>query len=891
MKGKGINIFEKIGGFVQKRSGWVIAGTILITLLLLVPIFFMQPDERASYNSTGEVYDIHAQIEQTLPSSVFKIDFVVEANDGDMLNQKELWELFQNEEVLRSSKTGKEYLYSYYDPDTGMMTAGIYTFADAVQTVLVMNPMFDVTLETATEEQVKLAVHYALSDPSFSGFVDSFSQHATKETRNIMGQSIDYWTSPVLFFQVNVNNSRLPLEIGDAGFAGVEHQKLAREVQEILRGDEDSFELYGIAIDMNLEAEDEGVYSVPLIIAAVVLIIIIVAFQFKSPKVALLSVVGLGMLIIWMKGLNNLIGLRSSLTLDIILPIAIIVLGVDYVIHALHRYREEKKHESDPKKALGKSVVGVGGALTLAMFTTFFAFLSSASSTIEETHDFGYAGAVAILSAFLIMGVFVPLVKMRWDSRSAKKQAGKKKVEKKKRLPSLPKKLRIPVNGLVGKSVWFVARHKVVTLLVVLVITVLACISAYQLEAEMPADEFFAEESDFVQSLYVMEEHIGDNGGEVSYIYIEGDMTEPESLQAIQTMVENIQDDTSVTRNSEDGSPVLKARLLDYIGAVFASNATIQQIENSNPGIVITDADSDGIPDARDQIRAIYSHILEHGILLSEGVYWYEPCQVREGLFYDPTGESNDATVVSIKVATVSDEEGIRGAEKELNKDMEALDVDSISYYGLTGSAFERQTTFDAINETLTVSIAIAIAIGLVILFLAFRSVKYAIATIIPVVIVAAWLYGFMNVAGFHLNYVTATIAAISIGVGVDYSVHITARYLAERRKYARKKDAMEITAGHSGGALFGSAISTFFGFLILAFAPMPMFSSFGILTAFMILMALVSALYVLPAMLVLVDRKDGQVLEYRSVREIVADVKKNGVRISALLLKLKIFK
>ena len=96
------------------------------------------------------------------------------------------------------------------------------------------------------------------------------------------------------------------------------------------------------------------------------------------------------------------------------------------------------------------------------------------------------------------------------------------------------------------------------------------------------------------------------------------------------------------------------------------------------------------------------------------------------------------------------------------------------------------------------------------------------------------------------------------IGVGIDYSVHITERYRQELSKGVDRRTALELTARHSGRALTGSAASTMFGFAIIFFAPMPMFSSFGLLTALMILMAFVAALLVLPSLLIMVT-KDGK--------------------------------
>jgi predicted RND superfamily exporter protein len=127
--------------------------------------------------------------------------------------------------------------------------------------------------------------------------------------------------------------------------------------------------------------------------------------------------------------------------------------------------------------------------------------------------------------------------------------------------------------------------------------------------------------------------------------------------------------------------------------------------------------------------------------------------------------------------------------------------------------------------------------------------------TIIPVLLVAAWLYAFMYLAGFHLNAVTATIAAISIGVGIDYSVHMTARFRQELGKAGDKTVALERATRGTGSALFGAAMSTALGFFIVVLAPMPMFSSFGLLTALMILMAFAASLLVLPSILMVIER------------------------------------
>jgi predicted RND superfamily exporter protein len=821
----------------------------------------MAPTEMASFEPDGEIYEVRDEMAEKLPPSVHRIAFIVESRNGDILTQEALWELYQNEERLRSSDIGMEYLYTYYDAENDLIVSGIYTVADAVNEFLRMDPEFGVTLENANDDQVKLVLHKMFSDPAYKGLVGSLSMDTEHETRTVLGEEIEYWTSPAFIFGVNFNNSKISLDVGEGGVVTEEHEKLNRKVQDILRGDEENHQLWGIAIDVSLEALEQSSVSIPLIIGGLILIIIIVSFQFRSIKMALLTVLGLIMLIIWMKGLANLVGLYSSLTNDILLPIAILVLGVDYVIHAIHRYKEEKENGSGPERGFILGMAGVGGALTLAMLTTFVAFISNASSSIQETREFGIAAALGIVSAFIIMGFFVPLVYMKWDARSLRKKTTKKNSNVSSKGSILSKRIKFPLGKHLGRTVGIISSKNVITLIIVLAITLVSGYYALQLESKIEPADYLDPESDVVVSLDMWQDHFGDITGENAYVYIEGDLTDPEVLETMRAVAGNIKDNEYVARNPADNSAIIKVRILEYLEAVLESETTISMIEADNPGLIITDSDSDGIPDTSEQLRAVYDHIIVNGIQLDGSLMAYEPCLIREGLYIDPEGEEPDATVIIVPVVGFLDQEVIKESKKELDEDVRPLEgVNSISYFFVRGNSFEIDRSLDAINFTLTMSIAIAVALSFIIMLVAFRSIKYSIITIIPVILVAIWLYGFMYLTGFDLNVVTCTIAAISIGVGVDYSVHITSRYRAERKKISSRREAMEKTATHSGEALMGSAMSTFLGFLVLAFAPMPLFSSFGILTAIMILMAFVAALFVLPPLLMLADRKENAI-------------------------------
>ena len=82
---------------------------------------------------------------------------------------------------------------------------------------------------------------------------------------------------------------------------------------------------------------------------------------------------------------------------------------------------------------------------------------------------------------------------------------------------------------------------------------------------------------------------------------------------------------------------------------------------------------------------------------------------------------------------------------------------------------------------------------------------------------VVAGVYAFMAVFGYTVNVVTATIAAIAVGVGIDFSTHFTARFREELDGEGGRLDAVRRAGAGTGGALVLSALTSVLGFLIMA--------------------------------------------------------------------------
>ena len=349
--------------------------------------------------------------------------------------------------------------------------------------------------------------------------------------------------------------------------------------------------------------------------AAIALILVIITLIFRSFFLTLISGIGLGMVIIWLKGFSNLIGLNSSIILDLIVPIAVLVLGIDYTIHAVFRYREEKAKSNVPMLGLGRSTYRVGGALVLAMLTTIIAFGANASSGIESVVGFSIAASIAILASLIILGFFVPIIIMWYDSRKSKINGN-----------SAARKDQNYHRSILGELTSWFSNRWYITLPLILIVTIAAAFGWFNLDTRLDPQDAFDSKSDFVISLDKADEHIGQKAGEPAILYIKGDFSKPESLKAMDAVISAMEDDQHVSRRTSDGKPNASFLLPEYLSAVINSDYATTQVEAAS-GVSITDNNGDYLPDTSAQLMATYNYITEKGIPLNEQIILFSRTQ------------------------------------------------------------------------------------------------------------------------------------------------------------------------------------------------------------------------------------------------------------------------
>ena len=388
------------------------------------------------------------------------------------------------------------------------------------------------------------------------------------------------------------------------------------------------------------------------------------------------------------------------------------------------------------------------------------------------------------------------------------------------------------------------ARYRPVVLLAAAGVTAAAFVFALKLDPDLDVKDFFDSKSDFVVSLDKLDEHVAERGGEPGIVYVKGDLADPDSVAAMQRFVDGLSANQYVGRKADGEVNIRELNVLSILRRVTASDYARERVLAAT-GVEIGDADGDGTPDSREQIKAVYDYAVLEGVPIDETALVYRAGEVRTVLFHVAEGGEDDVTTMKIGIPGSREQSNIKAAWEAIARDLQVLaGSGAIARAGLTGSPFLREGQLNATTSTIKRSLPIAVAASLVLLLVAMRSLRYAVVTVIPVGLVVAWLLALMHLIGFSLNFVTATIGAISIGVGIDYSIHMTERFREELRKAADRTQALRRATAGTGMALFASAASSIVGFAIMGFAPMPVISTFGILTAIMIFLALVASLY-----------------------------------------------
>lgn len=174
---------------------------------------------------------------------------------------------------------------------------------------------------------------------------------------------------------------------------------------------------------------------------------------------------------------------------------------------------------------------------------------------------------------------------------------------------------------------------------------------------------------------------------------------------------------------------------------------------------------------------------------------------------------------------------------------------------GLTGLPVMENDEMEGSQKDMILSSVLSL-VGVAILFIAgFGGLRHPLLAVGTLIVGLAWSFGFVTVSIGHLNILSVSFGVILIGLGIDFGVHYVAKYLQLREKIGDSAEALIETSRSVGPGIVTGAATTAIAFFTAALTEFTGVAELGVIAGGGILVCLVGAFTLLPAMIVLADR------------------------------------
>ncbi len=571
------------------------------------------------------------------------------------------------------------------------------------------------------------------------------------------------------------------------------------------------------------KATEEGM--APLVGVAFLLITALILVFMRTVSDMLLTLGGLFLSIIWITGTEGwlgpnalgLIGPPNSLTTMV--PIILIGLTVDYAIQIISHYREQRLAGLQVMGAVQTGLRHVTMPLTLAAVTTIVSLLVSLFSPIGIVNDFGVIAGMGVGMSLLVMLTLIPAGRTIIDRRRAARGKLNDPHPISNALPGVSR-----MAGLLGKSV---TRRPTPYIVGVLIVTVGLGFAATDLESEFSIRDILPRGGGILQDMNTLDAAVG-GSTEMYSVLVKAEATETRTLL-------NLRDLTAAFE-----SPTLRP------------GAASGPIQTSYDLVVYDWTNDSGEPgDKYDPELAALLREASAGVgidaqMMQELLDRIEAMDPVLGsmLVNDPYGV--DAMLIQFPAFAGANEQA-RKTQQEL-EELWLGDDDALT---ATSSSIISFTVTDAITEQQSEAISTTIAAALTVLALFFwvtvRQPALGFIAVFPILLVLISVLGTMALLDIPYTIITSIITALSIGIGVDYTIHVIHRYREEYSLARNPEQAAIRTLSVTGSALLGSALTTALGLGVLVFSPLAASQQFAITAAITIAYSLIVSLVLVP--------------------------------------------
>ena len=540
------------------------------------------------------------------------------------------------------------------------------------------------------------------------------------------------------------------------------------------------------------------------------LFITVLGFIFRQIRWILLPLISAFISAIVVTGLISFAGLKVTVVSANYIALLMII-AISLTMHLVVRYQEllSKNSELSQKEIVLMASTQMFVPCLYTALTTIVAFLSLIVSDIKPITDFGLLMATSIVIAFLVTFSFFPAV-----------------------ISKLPKKEKDYVEDQSSGITLFIFQifknSRIKIIFFSLIVFGLSVLGISMLSVENKFIDYFKSDTEIYKGLSLIDEKLG--GTAPLDLVINAPVTEQ-----IDDDFEDF-DDPFGMDDSSSGYWFTSQNLdrLEEIHDYLESRTEIGKVLSVSSGIKLAEiANGKKLNDLE---LAFMRELL--------------PEDIKESLLNSYISDDDNQVRLQARVKESLDGLNRKNLIDEINYDLENKFGLDNQQFRLTGISVIYNNLLQSLFSSLIGSVGIVfIAIFVMFLFL-FRSVSLALIGMVPNFLAAGFVMGSIGFSGVPLDIMTVTVAAISIGIGVDNTIHYLHRF---KREFDISKDYEEcLKNSHTtiGRAMFYTSSTIVIGFLILLSSNFNPSVFFGIFTSLAMIMAILGSLLLLPTLL-----------------------------------------
>ena len=500
----------------------------------------------------------------------------------------------------------------------------------------------------------------------------------------------------------------------------------------------------------------------------------------------------------------------------------LMIIAMSMVMHLIVRFRELQIRQPDTSiLELSKQTVRFMYTPCLyAALTTIVAFISLLVSGIRPVIDFGYIMTIGIVSLFLVVFTLFP-------SFVCLTKKNKEYIEK-----DFTYKITDAFSNVTRK-------HHRPILLISASVAIISAIGMSRLEVENRFIDYFGKDTEIYKGMLEIDRKLG--GTTPFDIVIKApDTTDTAETPAQENIEQSLDEDF----------------LFDYLGDeqslenYWISPTKIQEIKrihnyfNEKPevGKVLSLA-----------TLAELAEILNNGKPLNDFEVTFLgkllPDDIKKVL-YSPY-ISEDGNEIRISMRVIDSDKNLKRKELIEESRQQLLDFGySEDRFRLSGMLVLYNNMLQSLYQSQILTLGMVLIVIFLMFVVLFKSTALAAIAIIPNALSASFVLGLMGWYGIPLDLMTITLAAISIGISVDNTIHYIVRFKREYPQDYDYKATIKRCHNSIGRAMYYTSVTIIAGFSILSLSNFMPTIYFGLLTGLAMLIALLGALTLLPSLL-----------------------------------------